>query len=82
MTGTKDLPDNWRNKNKQDTTEQSNDELLTQIKNLTKERDFYKELARQYTQLAAKGFYFTTEELKQHDSKIIENYLMYKDKCK
>ena len=43
--------------------EQRNNELAAQV-------EHYKELARDYTQLAAKGIYYTLEELFEHDAEI------------
>jgi hypothetical protein len=46
------------------------DGLELRIKELTAELNKYKEIARQHTELASKGIYYTLEELYEHDKLI------------
>lgn len=46
------------------------DGLELRIKELTAEADRYRELARQYTELASKGIYYTVDELVARDAVI------------
>mgnify|MGYP001043407238 CR=1 FL=1 len=58
-----------------DCMKKSSDMSRAKYFELMRDRDHFKEIARQYTQMASNGIYHTVDELAQHDAELINNFV-------